>query len=619
MRRRFLFLFFLSACIAGIHSQNKIDSLTSVLQQQTEQKDQLQTLRDITISMSESDHPELFNYFKQTLSTAKEVKDEDMFVKMLEYGFYHIQRGKTGISLDFLSDYVKDHLENAKSQIKKRTIGDLHFLYGKTLFYLQKPIDDATAELEKSMQIYRELELQDSFKYGQIAYVTSAIFLEKGDMVKSLECTREAIRIFEIFNSPYIYSAKAIEADLLSSISLFSEAKEVRDETYEKALKDKRYFAIANLKYNQVSDYILQGQEDQIIECLLSGIPDAQQLEENYPSMASVLYKMLTAYYAKAGNRKEAEKYMKKVKEMPHAKMKDENYFFAKSNYHYLKKEWDSAIFYAKENLEYLKDRDPNHYVYEARDLLSVIYQQKAEYKKAIYQKEMALKLKDSININSGTKKAAYYKSMYEIEKKESEIKRLKNEAIIAESNKKLLLLVLFLIVLCSVSIVYFVRQKAKAKQTKLALQIEQNEKELSEFVEQLILKSNEQKSLEDQLEQLRSKNVEQESVDVIKDLADSKILTKDDWYQFKEKFAKVHPDLFVKIIEDGYRLTQSEERLVALEKLGLDNYEISRMLGVSKKTVLMSRYRLRKKLNVSKDTPLIEYFEQVHLKESMS
>ena len=74
-----------------------------------------------------------------------------------------------------------------------------------------------------------------------------------------------------------------------------------------------------------------------------------------------------------------------------------------------------------------------------------------------------------------------------------------------------------------------------------------------------------------------------------------------------------------MKIIEDGYRLTQSEERLVALEKLGLDNYEISRMLGVSKKTVLMSRYRLRKKLNVSKDTPLIEYFEQVHLKESMS
>ena len=98
MRLRFLFLFFLSTLAVGVYAQNQIDSLKTVLSKQTEKKDQLQTLKSLTVSMSEKDHPELLTYFKQSLSTAKEIDDKDMLVMYHEFEFEHEGKAKKIIS-----------------------------------------------------------------------------------------------------------------------------------------------------------------------------------------------------------------------------------------------------------------------------------------------------------------------------------------------------------------------------------------------------------------------------------------------------------------------------------------------------------------------------------------
>lgn len=95
-----------------------------------------------------------------------------------------------------------------------------------------------------------------------------------------------------------------------------------------------------------------------------------------------------------------------------------------------------------------------------------------------------------------------------------------------------------------------------------------------------------------------------------IKELSSSPILTKEDWQQFKEKFTSIYPLFFTKIRNKGYVLTQSEERLLALEKLQLRTSEMANILGISPKSFLTSRYRLKKKLNISKEECLIEYME---------
>ena len=90
------------------------------------------------------------------------------------------------------------------------------------------------------------------------------------------------------------------------------------------------------------------------------------------------------------------------------------------------------------------------------------------------------------------------------------------------------------------------------------------------------------------------------------------KILTQDDWYNFKEKFNQVYPLFFKKIKEKNILLTKSEERLVALEKLGLDNTQIAKVLGISVDSVFVNRYRLRKKINAPNTISIVEFLEYI-------
>ena len=93
-----------------------------------------------------------------------------------------------------------------------------------------------------------------------------------------------------------------------------------------------------------------------------------------------------------------------------------------------------------------------------------------------------------------------------------------------------------------------------------------------------------------------------------MEELTTTKILTKDDWVLFKEKFNAVHPLFFTRIKK--YKLTESEKRLLALEKLNLNNTDISSILGIAGKSVVVTRYRLRKKLSIPKDISIADHLE---------
>ena len=87
-----------------------------------------------------------------------------------------------------------------------------------------------------------------------------------------------------------------------------------------------------------------------------------------------------------------------------------------------------------------------------------------------------------------------------------------------------------------------------------------------------------------------------------------TKILTQDDWIKFKKQFIKLYPFFFTNLKVKGILLTKSEERLLALEYLNLNSEEIANKLGISDRSVIMSRYRLRKKIKAPKNIPILEY-----------
>ncbi|MDR7130378.1 tetratricopeptide (TPR) repeat protein/DNA-binding CsgD family transcriptional regulator [Algoriphagus sp. 4150] len=80
------------------------------------------------------------------------------------------------------------------------------------------------------------------------------------------------------------------------------------------------------------------------------------------------------------------------------------------------------------------------------------------------------------------------------------------------------------------------------------------------------------------------------------------------DWEDFKHSFEKVHQDFFRNIQQRTDGLTPAELKLASLMRLNLNSKEIASSLGISMDSLRISRYRLRKKLNLEKGDSLQQF-----------
>jgi DNA-binding CsgD family transcriptional regulator len=93
--------------------------------------------------------------------------------------------------------------------------------------------------------------------------------------------------------------------------------------------------------------------------------------------------------------------------------------------------------------------------------------------------------------------------------------------------------------------------------------------------------------------------------------LVNSSLLTNDDWDEFRRRFERVHPGFFWQLKTQFSDLSPAEERLLALSKLKIDSRQMSRMLGISPESIRKTRYRLRKKLGIQGDSPLLKLLSE--------
>ena len=78
-----------------------------------------------------------------------------------------------------------------------------------------------------------------------------------------------------------------------------------------------------------------------------------------------------------------------------------------------------------------------------------------------------------------------------------------------------------------------------------------------------------------------------------------------EEWENFKMHFDKVHPDFFEKLKQACDSLTEENLRMCAYIKIRLTNKQIAQLLHVIPNTVITSRYRLKKKLQLADDEDL--------------
>ncbi|WP_445737708.1 hypothetical protein [Mariniflexile sp.] len=87
-------------------------------------------------------------------------------------------------------------------------------------------------------------------------------------------------------------------------------------------------------------------------------------------------------------------------------------------------------------------------------------------------------------------------------------------------------------------------------------------------------------------------------------------LVDKDDWLTFELHFRNAHADFFDKLREKHPDLSSNEIKLSAYLKLNLSSKEIASLMNISLRSVEQSRWRLRKKLNLPKESSLTNYIQ---------
>ena len=136
-------------------------------------------------------------------------------------------------------------------------------------------------------------------------------------------------------------------------------------------------------------------------------------------------------------------------------------------------------------------------------------------------------------------------------------------------------------------------------------LEIEAKEKELASNTLLMAQKNTQLKALAEQVERMERQGMDREHGGELRETISRQLTADDDWRYFKLRFEKVHPDFFTVMKERYPSLSKTELRLCAYIRVGMTAKEIAQVLSVKPDTVNTSRYRIRKKMQLSPDESL--------------
>ena len=102
----------------------------------------------------------------------------------------------------------------------------------------------------------------------------------------------------------------------------------------------------------------------------------------------------------------------------------------------------------------------------------------------------------------------------------------------------------------------------------------------------------------------------------MIKTLSVDENLDKE-WEYFTKHFDKVHSDFIIVLKEHHPDISNNEMKLCAYLRMNLSTKEIAQLMNISIRGVEISRYRLRKKLNLSSEINLFDYLINIGNKSS--
>ncbi len=306
----------------------------------------------------------------------------------------------------------------------------------------------------------------------------------------------------------------------------------------------------------------------------------------------------------------------------------------------------DSARYYLLETVKSAKKSGSLDIEALAQEELVNIYKNKKNFKKAFEASQRLYEIDKIKNRNTKYQSIEVQELLLQ-NKEKQEIISLKDQIIASEkSKKKLFFIILFVLILLLISLIVAVistikshkkskqlyeqqihlnqveyekslkeelinqlefqklENELKNKQRQLvstALLIEQNQKTIQEIFEEIVnLKENNTdkvpiKSIDRLIRNMKQKQIEQNQ-----------------WDLFKTHFDQTYKNFIVNLQQKHPDLTKTELRFCTYLRIQLPSKQIATILNITPETIYKIRYRIRKKMNLSKegslDTYLLEF-----------
>ncbi len=282
----------------------------------------------------------------------------------------------------------------------------------------------------------------------------------------------------------------------------------------------------------------------------------------------------------------------------------------------------------------------------EMADLLSKAYASKGDFKNAFQWLSDRTAWYDSLNLSGHKKEIARLQARYDFEKKETELELEKEKSRSLARTQRLILYFSVLGILFVVIIAWLLyhsekerrltealnyRREAELARTRQALmeaevktrQLEQNQlmedlKKQSVHLTNLALiiaqKNEFINQLKDQVKNLRQVEGEEKDkcmASLLHQINHQQRLNAD-LDRFRKEVEAAHQNFYRRLDEVCPLLTPHEKDLAGLLRIGLTSKDIASLNNVSVKAVEMSRYRLRKKLNLTTDESLVDFLQNL-------
>ncbi|MEM6515590.1 MAG: tetratricopeptide repeat protein [Bacteroidota bacterium] len=245
------------------------------------------------------------------------------------------------------------------------------------------------------------------------------------------------------------------------------------------------------------------------------------------------------------------------------------------------------------------------------------------KHQAALEYYKMAKKISDSSFSIEKQNKIEELKTIYETEKKEAaitlkdeEIKTLSTQAENDKLTKTIYGIGMFSFLAIAGLTFFGFKQRLKKnkierdrKEEIFRQEIEFKKKELASQTLHLVQKNTFITELKENLEKIREAPQRfKTEIHRLLLLLKKQNASDKDWEVFKSYFSEVHDNFDQKIKSISTDITEKEIRLSAFLRMNLSTKEIASMLNVLPESVTKSKYRLKKKLNLTKDDDLTQF-----------